>query len=458
MQNTFDRTKIPEAGPIAAFTLLNEEKLSRVRLSNGINLLLYRYKKLPIVQLYLIIHSGAFTDPAEKAGMTNLFAEMIDEGTKSRTALRIADDFDFLGTNFYTWSSMDGCGVSLLTLREHVDASLDIFSDIIQNPEFPGTELERIRKNVLTGILQEEDQPNVLATNLFVRTIYGMAHPYGYPRLGTDKSVQSITGEELKQKYNTYCKPNNASLIVVGDIDMQELIGKLEGALSEWRQGTIPSVDLPEIPDRRQSEIYVIDRPDAVQSQIRIGHRGLERTHEYFFPIRVMNQILGGQFTSRINLNLREDKGYTYGASSVWEMRKFGGHFMTTGGFQADFTDRSVDEIMKELYRIREEGVTETELTMAKEGLIRSLPRQFETPSQIATQLANVLLYGLPDDYFDTYIDNIYRVSTEDVKKVATECLHPSKVAVVVVGDFKKIKTPLENLGIGEVIEVDHKG
>ncbi len=458
MYTTTDRTKIPEAGPVLAFTLLDEAKLNRAQLSNGINLWLYRYKKLPVMQVYLVIHSGAFTDPVEKAGMTNLFAEMLDEGTKNRSALQIADDFDFLGTNFNTWSSMDGCGASMLSLREHLDSSLDVFADVIQNPEFPDNELNRIRQNVLTSILQEEDQPNVLATKVFVKTIYGKDHPYGYPRLGTTETVQTITTDDLKGKYNTYFKPNNASIIVVGDIDVPEVTGKLENALSGWTPGDVPAVDLPEIPDCDRSAIYVVNRPEAVQSQIRIGHRGLERTHKDYFPVRVMNQILGGQFTSRINLNLREDKGYTYGAASVWEMRKFGGHFMTTGAFQGEYTDKSVDEIMKELCRIKDQGVTGEELEAAKDGTIRSLPRQFETPYQIAAQLSTVALYVLPDNYYDTYVDNVQQVSAEDVKRVADDYIYPSKVAVVAVGDAEKIKTPLEKLGIGEVVEVDHKG
>ncbi len=458
MHTTIDRTKIPEAGPVPDFTLLDETKLSRAQLSNGINVWLYRYKKLPVAQVHLAVHTGAFSDPVEKAGLTNLFAEMLDEGTKNRSALQIADDFDFLGTNFNTWSSMDGCGATMLSLREHLDESLDVFADVLKAPEFPEQELARVRQNVLTSILQEEDQPNVLATKVFVKKIYGKDHPYGSPPLGTTESVQSVTAKDLKEKYKRHFKPNNASIIVVGDIELPELNEKLEKALSEWKQGDVPKVNLPQIPDWECAAVYLVNRTEAAQSQIRIGHRGIERTHKDYFPVRVMNQILGGQFTSRINLNLREDKGYTYGAASIWEMRKFGGHFITTGGFQGEYTDRSVEEIMKELHRIREEGVTGDELEAAKDGLIRSLPRQFETPSQIASQLANVALYGLPDNYYDTYVDNVQQVSTEDVKRVASDYIHPSKAAVVVVGDVDKIKSPLEKLGIGDVIEIEYKG
>ncbi len=458
MHTTIDRTKIPEPGPVPHFTLLDETKLTRTQLSNGINVWLYRYKKLPVVQVYLAVHTGAFSDPVDKAGMTNLFADMLDEGTKNRSALQIADDFDFLGTNFNTWSSMDGCGASMLSMREHLEASLEIFSDVIRNPEFPEQELTRVRKNILTSILQEEDQPNVLATKVFVKTIYGKDHPYGYPRLGTTESVQFITADDLREKYSKYFKPDNASIIVVGDIGLQELSERLENALSGWKQGDIPKVTLPAIPDRDRATIYLTNRAEAAQSQIRIGHRGIERTHKDYFPVLVMNQILGGQFTSRINLNLREDKGYTYGAASIWEMRKFGGHFITTGGFQGEYTDKSVEEIMKELHTIREKGVSEEELAAAKDGLVRSLPRQFETPSQIATKLATVALYELPENYYDTYVDNVQQVTVDDVKRVTSDYIHPSKVAVVVVGDVQKIKKPLEKLGIGDVKEVEHKG
>lgn len=458
MQTTTDRTKIPEAGAVPDFTLLDETKLKRTQLSNGIDLWLYRYKKLPVVQVYLVVHTGAYSDPAEKAGMTNLFSEMLDEGTNNRSALQIADDFDFFGTKFNTWASMDGCGVSMLSLREHLNASLEVLSDVVQHPEFPDDELTRVRKNVLTGILQEEDQPNVLANKVFLKTIYGKHHPYGYPLLGTFNTVKSITSTELREKYVSFFKPNNASIVVVGDIGLAEINDTIESVFAGWESSSTPPVDLSGIADRDHTGIYLVNRPGAVQSQIRIGHRGLERRHKDYFPVRVMNQILGGQFTSRINLNLREDKGYTYGASSLWEMRKFGGHFVANGGFQGEYTDRSVDEIMKELHRIRGEEVTEDELDAAKDGLIRSLPRQFETPSQIASQLANIALYDLPHNYFDTFVENVQKVSVEAVKRVACEYVHPAKVTIVVVGDVEKIKSPLEKLGVGDVIEVDHKG
>ncbi len=458
MHTNIDRTKIPEAGTIPGFSLLDETKLSRIKLSNGIDLRTYRYKKLPVVQLYLVIRTGAYSDPVQKAGMTNLLSEMLDEGTKNRSALKIADDFDFLGTHFNTWASMDGCGLSMLSLREHLDTSLEVVSDVIQNPDFPENELTRIRQNVLTKILQEADQPNVLATKAFVKKIYGEDHPYGYPLLGTTDTVTSIERGELSDKYSRSFMPNNASIIIVGDIDAKEIANKLETALSGWEKGNALSADVQEIPDPGGSEIFLLHRPDAVQSQIRIGHRGLERKHKDYFPVRVMNQVLGGQFTSRINLNLREDKGYTYGASSLWDMRKFGGHFLAAGGFQGEYTDKSVYEIIKEFREIRDKGVTHAELESAKEGLIRSLPRQFETPSQIATQLANVALYDLPGNYYDTFVENVQRVSLEDVDRAAAMYIRPENVTVVVVGDADSIKTPLEYLGIGKVILTDAQG
>lgn len=458
MHTNIDRTKIPETGTIPGFSLLDETKLSRRKLSNGIDLRTYRYKKLPVVQLYLVIQTGAYSDPVQKAGTTNLLSEMLDEGTKTRNALNIADDFDFLGTHFNTWASMDGCGASMLSLREHLDASLEVVSDVIQNPEFPETELKRIRQKVLTKILQEADQPNVLATKAFVKLIYGEDHPYGYPLLGTTDTVTAIDRAELVDRYSRVFIPNNASIIIVGDIDTEEIANKLETALSGWKPGNALSAGVREIPDRGGNEIFILNRPGAVQSQIRIGHRGLERKHKDYFPLRVMNQVLGGQFTSRINLNLREDKGYTYGASSLWDMRKFGGHFVAAGGFQGEYTDKSIYEIINELREITDKGVSFTELESAKDGLIRSLPRQFETPSQIATQLANVALYDLPENYYDTFVENVQHVSLEDVHRVAGMYIKPENVTVVVVGDADSITTPLENLGIGKVIIMDAKG
>jgi zinc protease len=453
-----DRTRIPRAASLPAVSLIDDDKLKRRRLANGADLRLYRYKKLPVVQIYLVVRAGMYTDPAEKAGLTNLFAAMLDEGTASRTSLQIADDFDFLGTHFNTWATADACGTSLLTLQEHLDASLEIFADIVANPSFPDAEMERERRNVLTGILQEDDQPNVVATRVFVNAVYGKHHPYGYMTPGTAASVRSLSRTDLFDKYERYFKASNASIVVVGDLELDEIAEKMETALSTWRSGDAAPVDLPAVPEPNRSTIYLVDRPGAAQSQIRVGHRGIERTHPDYFPVRIMNQILGGQFTSRINLNLREAKGYTYGATSTWDMRKHGGHFVTSGGFQGEYTDASVAEIVKELHRIREDGVTDAELLSAREGLIRALPRQFETPSQISMQIGSVALYDLPDSYFDTYIENIREVSADAVKRAAGRYIQPSGATIVVVGDADKIKQPLADLGIGEVVAVANKG
>lgn len=458
MQTDIDRTTVPEAGPMPAFELLDETRLSRRTLSNGLDLWLYRYTKLPIVHVNLVVHSGGYSDPVTKAGMTNLLTEMLDEGTETRSALEIADDFEYLGTKFNTWASMDGCGISLLTLREHLAQSLDIFSDIILHPQFPDAELMRVRQKILTSILQERDQPNVVATKVFIKTIYGREHPYAYPITGTRESVQGVTAHDLREKYDLVFRPNNASVIVVGDVTLEDITNTIESVLAGWKQNEIPSIELPVVPDHEQSLIYLVDHPGAVQSQIRVGHRGIERTHKDYFPIRVMNQILGGQFTSRLNLNLREEKGYTYGTASMWEMYKYGGHFMTSGAFQGEFTDKSVAEIMKELHRIRDDGVTEEELEAAKDGLIRSLPRQFETPAQIASKIGSVALYRLQQNYFQMYIEQIRSVSIDEVNQAARSYIYPSKVTIAIVGDVGRIKAPLVNLGLGEVIEIDHEG
>jgi zinc protease len=456
-ESTFDRSRRPDPGAISDFSLLDASKLERGRLTNGMNLLLYRYKKLPVVQINCTFRTGTYDDPADKAGLANLFAEMLDEGTLKRNALEIADSFEYLGTQFSTWASKDGIGTGMLTLREHLPASLDLFADIMLDPSFPENELQRVKQNILTAILQETDQPNSVATNVFTRSVYGTGHPYGFPIHGMRETVEPLSVADLREKYETLFKPGAASIVVVGDIPFGELSGMLERAFADWKGDRVEAGALPDMPERSGSSIRIVNRPGAVQSQIRIGHRGIERTHRDYFPVLVMNQILGGQFTSRINLNLREDKGYTYGASSVWDARKYGGHFMTTGGFQGEFTDRAVAELMKELEHIGKE-IRADELNAAKDGLIRALPRQFETPAQIGSHLSTVELYGLPDDYYSSYVDTVQKVTIEEVLNAARSYIRPESVEIVVVGDVAAISDPLEKLGLGSPVEVDVHG
>jgi zinc protease len=448
-----NRSEIPIPGPLTKISLIDGSRLARGTLPNGLRIVHHSYTKLPIVYINFVFGRGTSFDPVQRPGGVSMLYEMIDEGTESRNALGISEAFEYLGTSFGTWVTYDSGGLTVQTLTDYLNASLEIVADIICNPVFPPEEFERIRQTVLTSLLQEADQPNVVATKTLTKILFGDGHPYGNAIRGTEESIREFSLDDVHTLYRTHIKPGNCTAIVVGDCSFEDIMQGFQKVFGSWEPGDIvpENVPIPNFPD--YPRIHLIDRPDALQSQIRLGHEGIHRTHKEYIPILVMNQILGGQFTSRINLNLRETKGYTYGTSSVWEMRKFSGHFMTTGGFQGEYTDKAVEELMKEIIKIREEGVGAEELVTAKDGLVRALPRQFETPSHIAGQLGSLIVYNLPDDYFETYLRAVGSIESDQVHAAAQKFLHPEKMQIVVVGDAKAIREPLKELNFGEVVE-----
>lgn len=450
-----DRSKKPEPKPSPKLSL---PSVQRTELKNGLKVLLVEHHELPLVQFRLLLQAGSAADPSGKSGLASFTANMIDEGTASRTALQVSEDLDFIGARLSISANYDGTFASMLTLKEHLSPALEIFSDIVLHPSFPGDDFERVRKDVLTSLLQQKDQPVVVANNVFAARLYGSEHPYGQSASGTETSVESLTTEDVKNFYDTYFRPNNATMIVVGDIELGEVVTELESTFGGWEKKDVPGVTVPVSSPPASSVIFLIDKLDAAQSQIRIGHLGTDRGTPDYFPLLVMNTILGGQFTSRINLNLREDKGYTYGARSDFDFRKTAGPFVARGGFRTDVTDSSVAELMKELRRVGSGDVTDEELEFAKNSLIQRLPRRFETPGAIASRLGQIALYDLPDDYYNNYVQNIQNVTLEDVNRVGEHYINPNSSIIVVVGDVAKVKEALEALGYGPVKICDDKG
>jgi len=394
----------------------------------------------------------------DKPGLASLTADMLDEGTTHRTALQIAEELSFIGARFSTGAGWDAAGVNLTTLTKHLDQALEILADVVLHPSFPENELERLRKDRLTSLMQQKDQPTVVASNVFAKVLYGEHHPYGQPTLGTEASLQGITRQDLESFYRTYFHPNNAALIVVGDVKPEDLTARLEKVLGGWTKGEFPPPGVPTPPKRGGTQIFLVDKPKAAQSEIRVGLVGVPRPHPDYFPLLVMNTVLGGQFSSRLNLNLREAKGYTYGARSFFDFRKGPGPFVASAGVKTAVTDSSVIEFMNEIRRIRDEALTPQELEFAKATLIRRLPAQFETPAQIAGQLAALVLYDLPDDYFDTYVQRVNAVSVADVQRVAKQYLDPEHLAIVIVGDVATIREGLAKLGYGVPVLLDAEG
>jgi zinc protease len=442
---------LPKPGPEPRLVL---PKVERHRLSNGLEVLLVRHSELPVVNMNLIVRSGAASDPESLPGTATLTADLLDEGTKTRNALDISNALAGIGARLSVSANWDSTTADLLTLTRHLDRALEIYADVILNPAFPETDLKRLRASRLAALQQQRDNADAIAGRVYSSILYGDKHPYGRPLSGNEASLGALAGADVRRFYETHYRPNNAALIVAGDVTAATLLPKLERAFGAWKPGPLPAADINvQPPARERAGIYLVDKPGAAQSVIQIGQVGVARSSPDYFPLLVLNSMLGGQFVSRINLNLREDKGYTYGARSSFDYRRGAGPFTASGGVFTNVTKESISEFLKELRGIRGEiPVTERELEYAKQGILRGFPRGFETPVQIADRLSQVVLYNLPPDYFNNYSARVRAVTLKDITRVANRYLDPSRMAILVVGDRKAVEPGLRSLGIGDTI------
>ena len=453
-QGAFDRSKPPELGPpprVALPPILTRE------LPNGLKLLIVEHHELPLADFVLLVGSGSTTDPASKTGVANLTATMLREGTTTRKSLDIADQIAYLGINLSPSSSWESSTLSLHTPTAQLDSALALFADVALRPSFPADEFERLRKNRLTDLLRLRDQGPAIANLAFPAIIYGGAHPYGAATLGTEASVKSLSVADLRSYYQTNFKPNNSTLIIVGDVNPAQIEQKISTLFGGWQRGDVPQPTYTDPPKAAATTVYLIDKPGAAQSSFRIGSVGVPRSTKDYFALSVMNTILGGSFTSRLMQNLRETRGYTYGASSRFDMRRSAGPFLASAEIVAAKTDSALLEFMKELNAIRQ-SVPASELSRAKRYLQLQLPGNFETTQDIAFQLVPVALYGLPLDYYNNYVQNIEAITESDVARVAQQYINPGSLAVVIVGDRKSIEPGLKAINVGPIVIRDISG
>jgi predicted Zn-dependent peptidase len=453
-QGTFDRTKPPELGPpprVALPPIVTRE------LPNGLKLLIVEQHELPLADFVLLVGSGSTADPATKTGLANLTSAMLREGTTTRKSLDIADQIAFLGISLSPSSSWESSTLSLHTPTAQLDSSLALFADVALRPSFPETDFERIRKSRLTDLIRLRDQGPAIANLAFPAIVYGSGHPYGAATLGTEASVKSLSIDDLKSYFQANYKPNNSTLIIVGDVNPNQIEQKINALFGGWQRGEVPQATYTDPPKAATTTIYLIDKPGAAQSSFRIGAVGVPRSTKDYFALSVMNTILGGSFTSRLNQNLRETRGYTYGANSRFDMRRAAGPFSASAEIVAAKTDSALLEFMKELNSIRQ-TVPASELSRAKRFLQLQLPGNFETTQDIAFQLVPVALYGLPLDYYNNYVQNIEAITQADVARVAQQYINPGSLAVVIVGDRKSIEPGLKATNVAPIVIRDMNG
>lgn len=442
-----DRSKPPELGPPPA---LKVPPIQHLKLSNGIAVTLIEKPQVPLVDVVLQIKTGTAMDPAEKTGLASLTLAMLDEGAGPRNALQIADEIEFLGASLATGAGVHTSSITLHTPLARLDAALAIMADVALRPTFPGDELERQRKQRLTSLAQAHDNPNTIASVLFNRTLFGEQHPYGRRTGGVENTLRALTAQELNKFHATYFVSNNAQLIVVGAVTGKTILPKLEAAFGKWKAGKASAPVAAEAKQVTERQIYLVDKPGAAQSVIRIGRLGVARLTPDYYALTVLNTILGGSFTSRLNQNLRETHGYAYGASSNFGFNQLPGAFLAAASVQTDATDKSLVEFMKELNNIRGE-ITDEEMTRAKNYVALGYPGNFQTSGQIAGELSELVTYGLPDTYFNTYVNDILAVSKAQVQAAAQKYIDPEKVAIIVVGDRQKIEAGIRALNLGQV-------
>ena len=448
-----DRSKKPSASVELNFILPEVENF---KLNNALDVIFVKRSHLPILRLNLVINGGTKTDPIHKKGLANLFTLMIDEGAGEYNGLELMDEFDMLGTNFDLSCNNDGVYIGLRSLSENADRSIELFSKVVTKPHFDDISFAREKRKVLTRMIQLKDDPEEIASSVFEYIVLGKEDPYSYPIIGYEDDINNISIEDIKSFYKSYFVPNNSALIAVGDISKEELAEKLNYYLRNWNPKVL-DIESYKSKAKESPGIFLIHKEDSVQSEIRIGHISKKRDEHDYFPRTLLNNILGGQFSSRINLNLREDKGYTYGAFSRFNYFKECAFFYTSTSVGIESTGNAVKEIIKELNLIRE-GVKENELEFAQLSTIGKYPASFETNQQIAHNLTTKYLYDLPNDYFQTYLERIRDVSREQVNKSAKDHIHTDKLVILVVGDKEKLIPQLRSITSEKITELDYLG
>jgi zinc protease len=440
------RRQPPKAGPAPRFTLPQGESF---RLANGLRVIHHHNPALPLVAAELVVKSGSDANPDDQPGLAGFTAQMLQEGTATRSAPRIADEIAQLGGFLGSASSTDSSTVSLLSLRSTFAQALDVVADVVQHPAFPTAEVERQRAARIGALAQQRDNPDAVAAVAAASALYGAKHPYGYGQLGTEQSIRAVTRDDLYQFWRRHYVPANAALIVSGDITLDELRGMAEARFGGWPR-TLPTPGLPGDAEGTRARLVMVDKPGAPQTALRVTLLGTNRKTADYPALQVMNAALGGLFSSRINLNLREEKGYSYGMFSGFRYDRTPGPFVIAGSVRTDVTGASVSEIFKEVRGVRSTPLPAAELAGARDSQVYSLPGQFETNSSIGASLAETYVFDLPPDYWRTLPDQFRRVTAAQVQAVANKYLVPERMKVIAVGDQAKVLPQLKSLNLGQ--------
>ena len=445
----------PQAGPPRDYRFPFFE---RITLDNGLGVIVAPVHKLPIVSAALVVDAGAAAELPGAEGVAQLTARMLLEGTRKRSGDVVSEQFERWGAAVGATADWDAAMLSMTVLVPHLEEAMALFAEVLLEPAFPERELSRIKSERLADLLQLRTEPRGLADEMFTRFVYDASSRYARPEAGDVASVTSVDRASVERFYQARYRPNGATLILVGDINVAAGVALAQQLLGDWSGAAAPATVVSDRPARTTRAVHIVRKEDAPQSEIRVGHVGLPRRHPDYFPALIVNALLGGLFSSRINLNLREVHAYTYGAHSSFDWRKAAGPFVVSTAVKSDVTADAAKEILLEISRIRADAVSEDELTLATSYLDGVFPIRYETTDSIAHGLAALTIYELPSDYFDSYRANIRRVTAMDVLHAADKYLHPDQLQLVVVGDPTVISAPLAALHAGPVSVYDADG
>ena len=446
-----DRSKLPTLGEVPDTKF---PQLQRAELKNGLKIVLAERHDIPLVTFNLLLDAGYAADSFSIPGTAKLAMNMLDEGTKSRDALEISEQLQLLGANLGSGSDLDSSSVYLSALKANLDKSLEIYADVILSPSFPQEELDRLKKNQIDAIRREKVQPVSMALRVLPQLLYGEGHAYSNPLTGsgTEESTAKISRDDIEKFYKTWFKGDNATIIVVGDTTMQEIKPKLEKLFGDWKGGQVPQKNIAKVEQETKNVIYLLDRPGSIQSIIFAGNLTVPRSNPDEVAIQTMNNILGGQFTSRLNMNLREDKHWSYGARTLISAARGQRPFFGYAPVQSDKTKESMAEFAKELGALlKDKPVTKEELAKSKRQQVLETAGNWETIGSISGSIAEIVSFRLPDDYYNTYSENVKSLELPDVREAAETVIHLDRLIWVVVGDLAKIEPGIRELGYGEI-------
>jgi zinc protease len=451
-----DRSSLPRLGPEPAYTF---PEIRRGRLTNGIEVRTAAHHDVPLVSVLVLVRAGASFDPAVRPGLAAITGDLLDEGCGDLDALALHDRLGRLGAQLETEVGADATLVGLTTLERFAAPSLALLAEMVIAPRLDPRDFERVRDLRLNRLLQLREMPPAVAERVFARLLFGN-HPYGHLPIGTEESLRAMDPGETRTFHHEMYDPSRVTIIAVGDASHESLLSLVDGAFGTWKgSGTSHSypdpaaLPVPVLDSTNANRLYVVGRAQAPQSELRIGHVAVSRTSPDYHALVTMNLVLGGQFVSRINTNLRERKGYTYGARTSFDFRRGPGPFALHASVQSEATTDAVNEALNELRAIRHDRpVTIEELELGRAALTRGYPRNFETAEQIGRALAQLALYGLPDDYFTEFVPTVMSLTADDLTGAAARHIHPDRLLAVIVGDPEKIGEGLREIGMGEPV------